>query len=89
MTRKRPAQGAPQSGSQPRRAATALDIVDHVLDKGIVIDYRARVSIGGIDTLMTVDARYVVTSCRTQLEYGNALRSQLLHPGIVRPWNAR
>ena len=89
MTRKMPVDGASQGEPQLRRAATAVDIVDHILDKGIVIDYHARVSIGGIDTLATVDARYVVTSCHTHLDYGEALLTEVLHRGIAGHRSAR
>jgi hypothetical protein len=52
-----------------------VDIIDRVLDKGIVIEYHARVSIGGIDTLVTVDARYVAASFDTHLRYAESLRT--------------
>ena len=63
---------------QPHRFPTTADItdiIDRILDKGIVIEYRARVSIGGIDTLITVDARYVVASIDTHVRYADQLRS--------------
>lgn len=60
---------------QPHRHPTMLDIIDRVLDKGIVIEYHARISIGGIDTLMTVDARYVASSIETHLRYAEPLRN--------------
>ena len=42
--------------------------MDHVLDKGIVIDAWVQLSIVGID-LVTVDARVVVASIETYLNY--------------------
>ena len=45
-----------------------IDVLDRVLDKGIVIDAWVRVSLVGID-LMTVEARVVVASIDTYLKY--------------------
>ncbi len=44
-----------------------IDVLDRVLDKGIVIDAWVRVSLVGID-LITVEARVVVASIDTYLE---------------------
>ena len=44
-----------------------IDVLDRVLDKGIVIDAWVRVSLVGID-LITVEARVVVASIDTVLE---------------------
>jgi hypothetical protein len=52
--------------------ASVLDVLDRVLDKGIVIDAWVRVSLAGID-LITVDARVVVASIETYLAYSDAL----------------
>ncbi|MBO0910470.1 MAG: gas vesicle protein [Acidobacteria bacterium] len=41
--------------------SSVIDVLDRVLDKGIVIDAWARISLVGID-LMTVDARAVVAA---------------------------
>jgi len=43
---------------------TMLDVLDRVLDKGIVVDAWVRVSVSGID-LVTVKARLVVASIET------------------------
>src|SRR3954463_7925179 len=45
-----------------------IDVLDRVLDKGIVIDAWVRVSLVGID-LLTVEARVVVASIATYLQY--------------------
>jgi hypothetical protein len=45
-----------------------IDVLDRVLDKGIVVDAWARVSLVGID-LITVDERVVVASIDTYLKY--------------------
>jgi len=49
-----------------------IDVLDRVLDKGIVIDAWVRVSLVGID-LITVEARIVVASIDTYLRYAEAL----------------
>ena len=48
-----------------------IDVLDRVLDKGIVIDAWVRVSLVGID-LITVEARVVVASIDTYLKYSEA-----------------
>src|SRR5919206_978437 len=54
-----------------------IDVLDRVLDKGIVIDAWVRVSLVGID-LITVEARVVVASIDTYLRYAEAM-------GITQP----
>src|SRR5579864_3735946 len=49
-----------------------IDVLDRVLDKGIVIDAWLRVSLVGID-LITVEARIVVASIETYLKYSEAV----------------
>jgi uncharacterized membrane protein len=49
-----------------------IDVLDRVLDKGIVIDAWVRVSLVGID-LITVEARVVVASIDTYLTYSEAV----------------
>ncbi len=58
-----------------------IDVLDRVLDKGIVIDAWVRVSLVGID-LVTVEARVVVASIDTYLRYAEAVG---LTPPIARP----
>src|SRR5262245_65707506 len=50
-----------------------VDVVDRVLDKGIVIDAWARVSLVGIE-LVAVEARVVVASVETYLRYAESIR---------------
>jgi len=50
-----------------------LDVLDRILDKGIVVDVWMRFSLAGIDFL-TVEARMVVASIETYLEYAAPLR---------------
>jgi len=68
-----------------RTAATAnlVDVLDRVLDKGIVIDAWVRVSLVGIE-LVTVEARVVVASIATYLGYADAL-SDLRQTGAAHP----
>src|SRR3954462_14632168 len=53
-------------------ATSLIDVLDRVLDKGIVIDAWVRVSVVGID-LVTVEARVVVASIDTYLKYSEAV----------------
>jgi len=52
--------------------SSLIDVLDRVLDKGIVIDAWVRVSLVGID-LLTVEARIVVASIETYLKYAEAV----------------
>ena len=52
--------------------SSLIDVLDRVLDKGIVIDAWVRVSLVGID-LITVEARVVVASIDTYLIYSEAV----------------
>lgn len=51
-----------------------IDVLDRILDKGIVIDAWIRISLVGID-LITVEARVVVASIDTYLKYAEAVGS--------------
>ena len=58
--------------------SSLIDVLDRVLDKGIVIDAWVRVSLVGID-LITVEARVVVASIDTYLKYSEAVgQSQMM-----------
>ena len=60
------------SGYLARPAPSGLaDVVEIILDKGVVIDAYVRVSLVGIE-LMTVDARIVVSSVDTYLRFAEA-----------------
>jgi hypothetical protein len=52
--------------------SSLIDVLDRVLDKGIVIDAWVRVSLVGID-LITVEARVIVASIDTYLKYSEAV----------------
>ena len=66
--------------------SSLIDVLDRVLDKGIVIDAWVRISLVGID-LITVEARIVVASIDTYLKYAEAvgITSPVARPGISAP----
>ena len=49
-----------------------VDVVDLILDKGLVIDAYVRVSVIGIE-LITIDARIVIASIDTYLRFAEAV----------------
>ncbi len=49
-----------------------VEVLDRVLDKGIVVDVWARVSLVGIE-ILAVEARVVVASVETYLKYAEAV----------------
>jgi hypothetical protein len=49
-------------------ASAYIDVIDRVLDKGVVIEAWMRMRIGGID-LIAIDARVIVASIETYLGY--------------------
>src|SRR5437870_2233053 len=63
----------PRSGYVTRSSSSGLaDVLDVLLDKGLVIDAFVRVSLVGIE-LLTVDARIVVASVDTYLRFAEAV----------------
>src|SRR5438105_15923506 len=52
--------------------SSLIDVLDRILDKGIVIDAWVRISLVGI-ALITVEARIVVASIDTYLKYADAV----------------
>ncbi|MCZ8357818.1 MAG: gas vesicle structural protein GvpA, partial [Microcystis sp. LE19-388.1G] len=48
------------------------EVIDRILDKGIVIDAWARVSLVGIE-LLAIEARVVIASVETYLKYAEAV----------------
>jgi gas vesicle structural protein len=74
-------------------ASNLIDVLDRVLDKGIVVDAWVRVSLVGIE-LVTVEARVVVASLATYLGYADAL-AELRQatapptPGVIAPERVR
>mgnify|MGYP001184941137 CR=1 FL=1 len=53
-------------------ASSLADVVDTILDKGLVIDIYVRVSLIGIE-LLTIDARIVIASVDTYLRFAEAV----------------
>jgi gas vesicle structural protein len=60
-------------------STSVVEVMDRVLDKGIVIDAWVRVSLIGI-TLITIEARVVVASIETYLHHSTAI-------GEALPWH--
>src|SRR5206468_10258596 len=60
------------SADQPSVGASVIDVLDHVLDKGIVIDAWVKVQLVGID-LLTVEARVLVASIETYLHQAESV----------------
>jgi hypothetical protein len=63
----------PQGGylERPRPSGLA-DVIDIILDKGLVIDAYVRVSLIGIE-ILTIDARIVIASVDTYLRFAEAV----------------
>lgn len=53
-------------------SSSLVEVLDRVLDKGIVIDIFAIVSLVGIE-LLTIEARIVIASVETWLVYARAV----------------
>src|ERR1700754_2634814 len=66
-------QRRPGGGGQLQRPSSSglADVIDIILDKGLVIDAYVRVSLVGIE-LLTIDARIVVASVDTYLRFAEA-----------------
>ena len=61
--------------------SSLIDVLDRILDKGIVVDAWVRISLVGID-LITVEARVVIASIDTYLKYAEAVG---ITPTVSRP----
>src|SRR5215211_636175 len=61
--------GSPVERSQ--ESSSLADVVNTILDKGVVVDVFARVSLVGIE-LLRVDARIVIASVDTYLRFAQA-----------------
>jgi len=63
----------PGGGNSQRPSPTGLaDVIETILDKGLVIDAYVRVSLVGIEVL-TIDARIVIASVDTYLRFAEAV----------------
>jgi hypothetical protein len=61
------------------RPSSLADVLDVVLDKGIVIDAYVRVALVGIE-LLTIDARIVIASVDTYLRFAEAVNRLDMQP---------
>jgi hypothetical protein len=53
-------------------ASSLAEVIDRILDRGVVIDAFARVSLVGIE-LLSIEARVVIASVDTWLKYAEAV----------------
>ena len=53
-------------------SSSLVEVIDRILDKGIVIDVWIRISLVGIE-LLTIEARIVIASVETYLKYAQAV----------------
>jgi hypothetical protein len=53
-------------------SSSLVEVVDRILDKGIVVDAWVRISLVGIE-LLAIEARVVVASVETFLKYAEAV----------------
>ncbi len=63
----------------PGQDGTLIDVLDRVLDKGIVISGWGRLSVVGLD-LMGLEMRIVVASIETHLRYAEELGLSTRNP---------
>jgi hypothetical protein len=68
-----------QSMHRAPRPSSLADVLDVVLDKGIVIDAYVRVALVGIE-ILTVDLRVVIASVDTYLRFAEAVNRLDLQP---------
>ena len=62
-------------------SSSLVEVIDRVLDKGLVIDAWVRVSLVGIE-LLAIEARVVVAGVETYLKYAEAIG---LTPTVAAP----
>jgi hypothetical protein len=58
--------------SQNPDVSSLAEVLDRILDKGVVVDAWARISLVGIE-ILTVEARVVVASVDTYLHYAEEM----------------
>jgi hypothetical protein len=70
--------------------ASLIDVLDRVLDKGVVVDAGMRVSLAGID-LISVESHLLVASFDTYLRHAAAGRSSgfagVTRNGVGQTWD--
>ncbi|MBP2401138.1 gas vesicle structural protein GvpA [Streptomyces syringium] len=79
-----PQGGALPTGGGGERSGNLYDVLELVLDRGLVIDAFARVSLVGLE-LLKVDARIVVASVDTYLRFAEACNRLDLEAGRKAP----
>jgi hypothetical protein len=70
---------AVQSANRAPRPSGLADVLDLILDKGIVIDAYVRLALVGIE-ILTLDARVVIASVDTYLRFAEAVNRLDLQP---------
>jgi hypothetical protein len=65
-------ESSPGGTLERSQESSLADVVNTILDKGVVVDVFARVSLVGIE-LLRVDARVVIASVDTYLRYAEAV----------------
>ena len=53
-------------------SSSLVEVIDRILDKGIVVDALVRVSLVGIE-ILSIEARVVIASVETFLKYAKAV----------------
>lgn len=53
-------------------SSSLVEVIDRILDKGVVVDAWVRLSLVGIE-LLAIEARVVVSSVETYLKYAEAI----------------
>lgn len=53
-------------------SSSLVEVIDRILDKGIVVDLWARVSLVGIE-ILAIELRLVIASVETYLKYAEAV----------------
>jgi hypothetical protein len=66
------ARATPRGYLERPRPSGLADVIDVILDKGLVIDAYVRISLVGIE-LLTIDARIVIASVDTYLRFAEAV----------------
>jgi hypothetical protein len=73
-----------QTTDRTAGSTNLVDVIERVLDKGVVIDAWVRVSLVGLD-LLTIETRIVVASIETYLQYSQPLGAAM---SVARPFRA-
>lgn len=53
-------------------SSSLVEVIDRILDKGVVVDAWVRISLVGIE-LLAIEARVVIASVETYLKYAEAI----------------